>query len=233
MRLLALASCLAIVTVVIASPVLAQRSAPVTLNSCTLEYDNSGSLAAQVSGLRAQFTNDAPKTAHVVNIAADINGTKQIIRDEGTFSTGIEINHRYRVGGGQFALPVVLASIFGSKPTVACSIASVEFTDGSVWSADASRAAASAGQSSAAITVAPSALMLGGIGAAHARIAYASGGGPLALSSDCGRIADVQLLGSTHTDLALRVTPKAAGSCTISLHDLNENLATIPVTVSP
>ncbi|MDE2482870.1 MAG: hypothetical protein KGN02_11825 [bacterium] len=209
----------------------AQSASPVSLNSCTLEYSDPSSLASRVDGLRAQFTNNSSKTAHVVNISADINGTKQIIRDEGTFSPGIEINHRYRVGGGQFALPSVLASIFG-KPAVTCTIASVEFADGTKWSADANEATMAAA-TTPAIAVQPSVLALHGIGSVHARLGYASGGGSLALSSNCGQVASVEILGSTHVDLAFRVTPKAAGTCTISLRDINDNLATIPVSVTP
>ena len=84
-----------------------QSPAPVDVNSCFLTFSNA---AGTINGLDVQFTNNATKTAKVVNIHTDINGAQQIIRDEGSFSPGIQIHHHFRAGGGQFALPVILNS---------------------------------------------------------------------------------------------------------------------------
>ncbi len=200
---------------------------PVVINSCNLMYDNSN-VTGTINGLDVQFTNNSTQTASVVNIKADINGTTEIIRDQGSFAPGIEIHHRYKSGGEQFALPVVLQSIFGGKPQVACSVNSVQFADGSRWPATI---ASSATQNSLAISITPVSLTLTGSGSGAARLVLASGGGPLAMSSNCGAVAVVDLLGSTSRDIALRVTPKASGSCTITVRDINDNVATVPVTV--
>ncbi|HVA27838.1 MAG TPA: hypothetical protein VNF68_06640 [Candidatus Baltobacteraceae bacterium] len=202
----------------------AAGQSPVALNSCNLIFSGTG-LAATVSGLDAQFTNNSNVTASVVNIEANIDGSTQLIRDKGTFSPGIEIHHRYRSGGEQFALPVVLQSIFGSKPQVSCKIGSVQFVDGSRWPSAAEPAQPSA------IQITPTIVGLTGAGAAHAALALASGGGPLAMQSNCGPYAAVEVLASTTGQLALRVTPKAPGSCSITIRDENDNVATLPVTV--
>ena len=202
---------------------------PVVINSCNLMYDNSNPTAT-INGLDVQFTNNSSQAAKVVNIQTDINGTTETIRDEGSFAPGIEIHHRYKSGGEQFALPVVLQSIFGGKPQVTCTVSSVEFADGSRWptAPGASAAASSAGF---AITVSPTTLTLSGSGSEAARMVMASGGGALSTSSNCGSVATVDLLGSTPRDIALRVTPKASGSCNITVRDANDNVVTVPVTV--
>ncbi len=207
---------------------------PVQLNMCSLLYDNTSSLAAQVSGLAAKFTNNSSKVARVVNIRADINGTSQIIRDEGTFSPGIEIDHRYRVARGQFALPMILNSLFG-KPSVRCDVDSVEFTDGTRWPQAGNATSAQATQPSnpSAISVTPATLELRLSAPGNSQLVLARGGGSLALNSDCGKVADVQILATTGNELSLKIAAKAPGSCTITVRDINDNIATLPVTISP
>jgi hypothetical protein len=202
---------------------------PVVLNSCNLMYDNS-SFTSTISGLDVQFTNNSSKAASVVNIQATINGSTEIIRDQGTFSPGIEIHHKYKSGGEQFALPVVLQNIFGGKPQVTCAIHSVKFADGTHWPGQSAQATA---PNSSAINVSPTSITLRGSGASNTRLVLATGGGPLAMNSNCGGVADVGLLASTSRDIALRVTPKAAGSCTITIRDENDNVVTVPITSSP
>ncbi len=201
----------------------AAGQSPVAINSCNLIFSGSG-LGATVSGLDAQFTNNSNVTASVVNIEANIDGSTQLIRDKGTFSPGIEIHHRYRSGGEQFALPVVLQSIFGSKPQVRCKIGSVQFVDGSRWPGAES-------MQSSAIQITPTVLALTGVGAANAALSLANGGGPLAMQSNCGPYAAVDVLASTTRQLALRITPKAPGSCSVTIRDENDNIATLPITV--
>ncbi len=211
-----------------AGPVSAAPSPPVVLNSCSLMYSNTNSIASQIVGLDAQFTNQSSKTATVVNIATSINGQNSVIRDVGSFAPGIEIHHRYKAGGGQFALPSVLQQLFG-KPAVQCTIASVRFEDGSVWPNAAGQPAASTG----AILTQPSALQLSGTGTAHARLALATSATQVSSNSDCGGVASVTVVASTATDLALEIAPLGGGSCTIALRDANGNTATIPISVTP
>ncbi len=200
---------------------------PVVINSCNLLYDNT-SATSTIRGLDVQFTNNSSKTASVVNIKTNISGTTQIIRDQGSFAPGIEIHHQYRSGGQQFALPTVLESIFGGKPQVTCKVNSVHFADGTRWPAPAATVAQT---NASGISVNPVSLNLTGTGNGNARLVMASGGGVLSMSSNCGSFANVELLGSTSRDIALRVTPKGPGTCAISIRDENDNVITVPVTV--
>ncbi len=210
-------------------PVSAAPSPPVVLNSCSLMYSNTNSIASQIVGLDAQFTNQSSKTATVVNIATSINGQSSVIRDVGSFAPGIEIHHRYKAGGGQFALPSVLQQLFG-KPAVQCTIASVQFEDGSMWPSAAGQPAAT---TTSAILTQPTTLQLHGTGAAHARLALATSAAQVSSNSDCGGVASVAVVASTAADLALEITPLGNGTCTISLRDASGNTATIPVSVTP
>src|SRR5215469_7582248 len=125
MRCLAMYRFLAFLAILaIATPraAMADSSDPVVLNSCGLTYSSTTNVASQIDGLQAQFTNNGPKTAQIVNIKADINGQTEVIRDVGTFSPGIEIKHKYRAGQGQFALPAILGNMLSGRPAVTCSI---------------------------------------------------------------------------------------------------------------
>ncbi|MHB8145766.1 MAG: hypothetical protein ACYDGM_00700 [Vulcanimicrobiaceae bacterium] len=206
----------------------AAQAPPVVLNSCNLIYSDTQSIASQIVGLDAQFTNDSSKTATIVNIGTSINGQTSVIRDVGSFAPGIEIHHRYKAGGGQFALPSVLRQLFG-HPAVQCSIVSVTFEDGSTWPGNAPNAALA----SSAIVTQPTTLQLRGAGPANARLALATSANQVSSNSDCGGIATVEVVASTASDLALRITPRKAGTCTITLRDGNGNTATIPVNVVP
>lgn len=198
---------------------------PIDVNSCFLTYSNA---AGTIDGIDVRFTNNATKTASVVNIHTDINGTEQIIRDKGNFAPGVEIHHQFKAGGQQFALPVVLKSALGSKPQVRCRVSSVQFADGSRWPTPV----ALAPNPSAEISISPASLSLSGTGVSNARLLLATGGGPLAMTSNCGQVANVELLASTSHDIALRVTPVGAGSCTITVRDENDNVATVSITVA-
>lgn len=212
-----------------AGPLSATPGPPVTLNSCSLMYSSTDSIASQIVGLDAQFTNQSSKTATVVNIATSINGQNSIIRDVGSFAPGIEIHHRYKAGGGQFALPSVLQQLFG-KPAVQCTIASVRFEDGSMWPSATGQPAAT---TTSAILTQPTTLQLRGTGAAHARLALATSAAQVSSNSDCGGVASVTVIASTAVDLALEITPLGSGTCTIALRDASGNTATIPVSVTP
>lgn len=233
-----LVRCLACIAVLLGlsvgawSPIDAATSSPVQLNSCTLIYANSNQITSQISGLSAQFTNESNQTATIVNISTDINEEASVIRDVGSFAPGIEIRHTYKTGGGQFALPMLLQQLFG-KPSVKCAIASVQFADGSRWPASSNTSASVTSGNASAISVLPATLTLYGTGNASARLVLASGGGAIGSNSTCGGIATVDLLASTHYDLALRVTALAPGSCAITLRDANGNTATIPITINP
>ena len=212
----------------------ADSSDPVVLNSCGLTYQSTTNPASQIDGLAVQFTNNGPKTAQIVNIRADIAGQTEVVRDVGTFSPGIEIKHKYRAGQGQFALPAILSTILTGRPTVTCAIDSVVWDDNTKWvpAAQISTQPSNGGNASAINTM-PSAMFLSGSGASNARLFFASGGGTLSLNNPCGAIANVQVIGTTSHDLALRVIPKSPGHCVLTVRDANDNFSTVPVTVSP
>ena len=211
----------------------ADLSDPVTLSSCGLTYDTTKDVPTRINGLAVDFTNEGPKTAQVVNIRAVVAGQPELIRDVGTFSPGIEIKHHYRTGQGQFALPAILGSMFTGAPTVTCTIDSVVWDDNTKWTPTQTGTAVANGSNPSAITSMPSALLLNGTGAASARLFYASGGGSLSFSSDCGKIANVEVLATTSRELAVKVTGKAGGSCHLTVRDANDNFSTVPVTISP
>ena len=215
------------------APDQARAQDPVALNSCNLSYESTTNPASQISGLDVQFTNESSKTATIVNIRTLIMGQQSLIRDVGTFSPGIEIHHKYKTGG-QFALPAVLQNLMGN-PSVTCGIDSVTFEDGSVWRGTplSTQTGSTNGGNTSAITLAPTSFVIDGLGAGSARLLLASGGGTLGVNSDCGSTAKVDILATTHRDVALRLTPRAQGMCTITLRDNNGNFATVPVTINP
>ena len=224
---------LAALAIVAPASALADPGDPVVLNSCGLTYQSTTNPASQIDGLAVQFTNNGPKTAQIVNIRADIAGQPEVIRDVGTFSPGIEIKHKYRAGQGQFALPAILNNILTGKPTVTCSIDSVVWDDGTKWVPIATATATlNASSNPSAITIAPASIYLNGTGTPNARLFYASGGGALSLNSNCGKVANVQILATTSHDLAVRIVPKGQGTCQLTVRDANDNFSTIPVSVT-
>ncbi|HTZ56272.1 MAG TPA: hypothetical protein VMB20_14560 [Candidatus Acidoferrum sp.] len=79
----------------------------------------SGSPEAQIS-----FVNtDSRPVSSVVFAVSDGRGTSQIV-DKGTFSNGIEINHRFLTPEFAYALG-----------DLTCKVQSVAFADGSTWQA--------------------------------------------------------------------------------------------------
>src|SRR5579883_2636673 len=116
-------------------------SAPVTINRCEpilrspspQESPSSNPLSGLLqpstsAGMRIEFTNESNKTATLVNFDVNSNGEHFVIRDVGTFSPGVSINHSYSNGKGQaFVLPAFIA------PHVTCRVASVRFSDRTVW----------------------------------------------------------------------------------------------------
>jgi len=85
-------------------------------------------MTSHSTGMHIAFVNNGPKVAKVVNFEVSSNGNQFIVRDVGTFSPGILIDHQFNNGAGQsFFLPAFIS------PKVTCHVASVEFADGSVW----------------------------------------------------------------------------------------------------
>jgi hypothetical protein len=105
-------------------------AAPVKVAACDVQnsYDNVGSPQAPIaipgpSILSIRFANTAPKAASMVTFAvSDDLGNSYEIKDVGTFSTGVTINH-------EFESPADAAD-------AKCTVQSVMFEDGSAWKAE-------------------------------------------------------------------------------------------------
>ena len=81
----------------------------------------------------------------------------------------------------------------GSGPAYRSLLKSVQFIDGRGWPP----AAPVAQNGSSAITIAPLSLNSLGFGTTKARLLLATGAAPLAMTSNCGEAANVELLAST------------------------------------
>lgn len=214
--------------------------APVTVNSCgpMINNSNSGgpniggiSLTGTSSGIQIQFTNNAAKTANLINFAVDSNGTSFVIRDVGTFSSGTEITHRYRNGAGQsYVLPSLIA------PAIKCSVESVHFSDGTVWRMGS--------PPSAVETPEPEPGSTGLLSSAPTRVDAAANGAlqyfmvstreKIAGFSErdtCQGIANVTLVAAGGTSATYSVQPLNRGSCMATVQDQDGHSLTVPVNV--
>jgi hypothetical protein len=78
----------------------------------------------QLSNLRISFVNGAPVAATGVRFAVGYDGRTQIVEDKGTFSTGTAITQ-----------DVIPAANLRYNGPATCTVQSVTFSDGSIWSA--------------------------------------------------------------------------------------------------
>ena len=100
---------------------------PVQVESCALRL-HGNELAAKTGTIEVQFTNEGAVEADLVRFRFDWGSdSTAYVRDVGKFTPGITVTHRFRQSAGEFVSP-----IFG-KPKVRCSVESVHFSDGSVW----------------------------------------------------------------------------------------------------
>lgn len=214
-------------------------AAPVTINSCQpMINNNSGgpsvggiSLTGTSSGIQIQFTNNAAKTANLINFAVDSNGTSFVIRDVGTFSSGTEITHRYRNGAGQsYVLPSLIA------PSLKCSVESVHFTDGTVWRMGSAPTAVE--------TPEPQAGTASLLSSAPTRVDAATNGAiqyfmvstreKIAGFSErdtCQNIANVTLVAAGGESATYSVQPINRGSCMATIQDQDGHSLTVPINV--
>jgi hypothetical protein len=220
-------------------------SAPVTIDSCTPIIAQTATaptpapifggiqLASSSSGMAIDFVNTTTKTANLVNFAVDSNGQRFIIRDVGTFSPGISINHKYRNGAGQaFVLPQFIA------PRVTCSVASVRFVDGSVWRPGQptqmlppSEPAANP-LTSSALSAYPARLVIDSV--ADAELFLVSSTKRVAAfkeSDDCAGIATVFVAATGESTATYSVKPAAPGKCTARVADEEGDSLSYPIVV--
>src|ERR1700724_1697928 len=119
---------------------------PIEIDECKLLYSGND-VAGESAGVSLKFTNDSKLTADLINFRVTAGSESGMIRDVGTFTPGIEITHHYKEGSGHMMFAPLLSHVH-----LDCSVASVHFTDGSVWQASAVPAQT---QTQAPVAVAP------------------------------------------------------------------------------
>jgi len=209
---------------------------PITINSCAPVVDQSSSgptvagiaLTSSSSGIRIQFTNESPKTADLINFAVDSNGNEFVIRDVGTFSPGVSIDHKYRNGAGQaFVLPAFIA------PSIKCAIASIRFTDGSIWKKGQSDGQSGAGTTRAAkLSANPARVSLER--STDSELFLVSSSEPVSAfreTDDCANVAAIYVSATGQSTATYSVRPVAAGSCTARITDEAGDVLFVPITV--
>ncbi|MGH7727875.1 MAG: hypothetical protein ACREM2_03665 [Vulcanimicrobiaceae bacterium] len=179
------------------------------------------------SGMHIQFTNESQKAADLVNFDVDSNGNHFVIRDVGTFSPGVSIDHTYRNGNGQaFVLPAFIA------PHVTCSVASVRFVDRTVWPPAPGTAAGSRPTMGTALSANPATVVLSpGAESALLMISSSARVAGFNESDDCAGIASVFVSATSQTSAVYSVKPLAAGSCTAKITDETGRTIAVPIAV--
>ena len=100
---------------------------PIVVNDCQFFYRGS-ILVGVVDGVRIEYTNESNHTANLIDFLVQAGQRSVLIRDEGTFSPGIEIIHKFRKQTGA----AIYSPLF-SHPKITCRAEEVHFTDGSTW----------------------------------------------------------------------------------------------------
>ena len=204
---------------------------PVEIDECKLLYSGND-VAGESAGVAIKFTNDSKLTADLINFRVAAGDESGMIRDVGTFTPGIEISHQYKEGSGHMMFAPLLSHVH-----LDCAVASVHFTDGTVWQASAVPAPApspSAAPPTAAFVSAPAALTFDGTGREFDRfvsVYSASGLRSFHQSGTCAGIVRVRTVDTGSKSAALRVSPLSRGQCTITLSDAANHTVEIPVAV--
>jgi hypothetical protein len=186
-----------------------------------------GSLTQTSAGMAISFVNASNKVATLVNFAVDSNGNHFVIRDVGTFSPGVTINHEYRNGGGQaFILPAFIS------PRVSCRVSSVEFADGTSWR-KGQPPANDAAPVSRGLTATPAQVTLDGHSEAAIFMVQSSGNvAGLQQTNNCSGIAAVFVGTAGDTAVTYSVRPIAPGRCAAHVIDEYGHTVSIPITVN-
>lgn len=219
-------------------------TAPVSINLCAPQLQPNptpsnqptfmgipiGTVTSTSTGMHIVFVNNGKSTIKLVNFAVDSNGNQFVIRDVGTFSPGVEIDHNYRNGAGQgFILPAFLA------PNVKCAVASVVFSDGTMWRRGepqnvVSHTIASPGQS--VLTVSPANVMLEARSESTLFMVQAATRlSNLKETDNCTGIASVFEGAVADNAASYYVRPLGPGTCAAHVIDENGNTASIPITI--
>jgi hypothetical protein len=106
----------------------ATPASPVQVESCNVAY-NGNVLVGTTGKLVINFTNYGSVAADVVRFHVQYGDQSLFIRDVGTFSPGIEIQHKFSSFEGDMQLSPLLT---GQKP-VMCTVAWSHFVNGMIW----------------------------------------------------------------------------------------------------
>lgn len=106
---------------------LSTGQSPITVNDCQFYY-RGNLLVGIVDGVRIEYTNESNTTANLIAFLVKSGEHSVIIRDEGTFSPGVEIIHKFRKQTGA----AIFSPLF-SHPKVTCRAEEVHFVDGTTW----------------------------------------------------------------------------------------------------
>jgi hypothetical protein len=106
----------------------ATPASPVQVESCSVQY-NGNVLVGTTGKLVINFTNYGSVAADVVRFHVQYGDQGLFIRDVGTFSPGIEIQHKFSSFEGDMQLSPLLT---GQKP-VTCTVAWSHFANGTIW----------------------------------------------------------------------------------------------------
>lgn len=211
---------------------------PVTINSCQPRLSPASSASpnpnplvallqpSTSNGIHIQFTNESTKTADLVNFDVNSNGSHFVIRDVGTFSPGISIDHRYSNGAGQaYILPAFIA------PKIHCRVASVRFTDGSVWPVPPGTAATQA-RGNSVLSVNPKSVRIDTrLESALFMVSATERVAGFKEADTCSGIATVYVTATAQTSAVYTVKPVAAGTCTATISDETGQTVSVPITV--
>lgn len=104
---------------------------PVQIEDCKAGQDGGMLVATTDGSFDIAFTNEGSTTANLIRFQIDLGQDRIYIRDAGTFSPGVTVNHRFRRRGGN-----VVSSPLFAPAKFQCSVASVHFIDGTDWTAD-------------------------------------------------------------------------------------------------
>ena len=218
------------------------KGAPVTINSCgpimqpqqTFVFQSPPPsfmgvpIASTSSGMAITFVNESKIVATLVNFDVNNNGNHFVIRDVGTFSPGVTINHTYRNGNGQsYILPSFIT------PHVQCRVASVTFADGSIWRHGKHTApAALPNNGNATLSATPRRLQLdSGVESALFLVQSSAPVAGFREHDTCGGVATIYTASTGDTSATYAVHPLASGTCTATVSDQAGASTTVPIVV--
>jgi hypothetical protein len=190
-------------------------------------------IASTSTGMHIAFVNEASQPATLVTFAVNDNGNQFVIRDVGTFSPGISIDHTYSNGKGQsYLLPSFIT------PHVRCRVQSVKFADGSVWRRGEGtvvpQPAVAAGTSNAGgpLSATPSRLTLaGGVQSALFLVQSTAPVVGFREHDTCAGIATVYVASVADTAATYAVKPLAPGTCSATVRNEAGAAISIPIAV--